>query len=100
MIPLAYRTSESGGISIIFEQVIHRFNKSIVAVQCNFLTDILDLVHLRFAENVQRVYLCTDVTAASWMLEPFGEVGEMFLNIFHWDKIFNKMMRYKVIEKK
>ena len=45
------------------------------AVQCNFLTDILDLVYLRFAQNVQRVHLSTDEPAASMMLEPFGEVG-------------------------
>ena len=43
--------------------------------QCNFLTDILDLVYLRFAKNVQRVHLSTDEPAASRMLEPFGEVG-------------------------
>ena len=39
------------------------------------MTDILDLSYLRFAENVQRVHLCTEVTAASWLLEPFGEIG-------------------------
>ena len=44
-------------------------------MRCNFLNDILDLVYLHFAENVQRVHLCTEVTAASWVLEPFGEVG-------------------------
>ena len=42
-------TSESGAISIIFEQAIHRFSNRIRAVLCNFLTDILDLVYLRFA---------------------------------------------------
>ena len=44
-------------------------------MQCNYLTDILDLVYLRFAKNVQRVHLYTEVTAESWMLEPFGESG-------------------------
>ena len=44
-------------------------------MQCNFLTDILYLVYLRFALNVQRVHLSTDEPAASRMLEPFGEVG-------------------------
>ena len=44
-------------------------------MQFNFLTDILDLVYLCFAENTQRVHLCTEVSAASWMLEPLGEVG-------------------------
>ena len=46
---LALRTSESGVISIIFELAIHCFNNWISAVKCNFLTDILDLVYLRFA---------------------------------------------------
>ena len=32
-------------ISIIFEQVINRFSK---LVQCDFLTDILGLIYLRF----------------------------------------------------
>ena len=38
-------------------------------------TDILDLVYLRFAENIQRVHIFTELTAASWILEPFGDVG-------------------------
>ena len=46
---LAWRTSESGAISIIFEQAIQRFSIWIRAVLCHFLTDILDLVYLRFA---------------------------------------------------
>ena len=46
---LAQRTSESGANSIIFEQAIRRFNNWIRAVQYNFLSDILDLVYLRFA---------------------------------------------------
>ena len=44
-------------------------------MQCKFLTDIMDLVYLRFAENVQRLHLSTEKPAASWMLELFGEVG-------------------------
>ena len=46
-------------------------------MQCNFVTDILDLVYLRFAQNVQRVHLYTEVhvIAVSWMLDSFGEVG-------------------------
>ena len=44
-------------------------------MQSNFLTDILKLVYLHFSENVQRVHLCTEVTAASWLFEPFGEIG-------------------------
>ena len=34
---------------IIFEQAIRRFSNWIRAVLCTFLTDILDLVYLRFA---------------------------------------------------
>ena len=44
-------------------------------VKCDFLTDILDLVYLRFAKNVQRVHLCLEVAVASCMLELFGEIG-------------------------
>ena len=43
------RTGESGAISNIFEQAIHRLSYWIGAVQSNFLTDIFDLVYLRFA---------------------------------------------------
>ena len=49
MTPLAERTSEPIAISNIFEQAIHRFSNWIRAVQCNFLTDIFDLVYFRFA---------------------------------------------------
>ena len=45
---LVQRTSELGAISIIFEQAIHRFSNWIRAVQCTFLTDILDFVNFRF----------------------------------------------------
>ena len=41
------------------------------------------------------MHLCTDVTAASLMLEPLGEVG----GDVHRDKIFEKMMGYKTIAK-
>ena len=68
-------------------------------MQCNFLTDISDLVYLRFASNVQRVHLSIDKPAASRMLEPFGEVGgdvpEYFLSRTHFAKIGDK----KVIAK-
>ena len=47
-------------------------------MQCNFLTDIFDLVYLRFASNAQRVHLCAELTTAIWMLEPVGEVGANF----------------------
>ena len=43
------------------------------------------------------VHLCTDVIAASWMLELFGEVGGDVPEYFLLDKIFEKMTGYKVI---
>ena len=54
-------------ISYIFEQAIHRLSYYIGAVQCNFLTDIFDLVYLSFALNAQRLHLCADVIAVSMM---------------------------------
>ena len=45
---LVLRTSESGAISIIFEQAIHRLSNRIRVVQCAFLTGILDFVYLCF----------------------------------------------------
>ena len=56
-------------------------------MQCNFFTDILDLVYLRFAKNVQIMHLhvSTEEPASSWTWELFGEVGgyvpEYFLRI-------------------
>ena len=44
-------------------------------MQCNFLTDTLDLIYLHFAENVQIVQLSIEEPAVSWLLELFGEVG-------------------------
>ena len=68
-------------------------------MQYNILTDILDLVYLRFAQNVQRVHLITEEPAAPRMLEPFGEVGgdvpEYFSSRTHFAKIEDK----KVIAK-
>ena len=49
MTPIVYRMSEPGAITNIFEQAIHRLSKLIGVVQCNFLTDMFDLVYLRFA---------------------------------------------------
>ena len=48
------------------------------AAQGNFLTDIFDLVYLRFALNAQRVHLCAELTATPWMLETFEDVGANF----------------------
>ena len=47
--PTSLTHSESGAISYIFEQAIHRLPYYIGAEQCNFLTDIFDSVYLRFA---------------------------------------------------
>ena len=68
-------------------------------MQCNFLTDILNLVYLRFAENVQRVHLCTEVPAASWMLELFGESGGDVPEYFSSGKDVRKLTRYKAVAK-
>ena len=63
-------------------------------MQCNILTDILDLVYLRFVQNVQRVHLSAEEPATSKMLEPFGEVGgdvpEYFSSRTHFAKIVDK----------
>ena len=59
-------------------------------VQCNFLTDILDLIYLRFTQNVQRLHLSTGEPAASRMLELFGEVGGNFPEYFTSDEFFHK----------
>ena len=48
MTPVAERTSESGAISILFEQAIHRLSQWIRVAQCSFLTDIFILVYLSF----------------------------------------------------
>ena len=66
-------------------------------MQCNFLTDIFDLVYLRFAENAQRVHLCTELTVASWMLEQFGEVGANFSLQLSLRTQFAKIKNKKVI---
>ena len=96
---LVLRKSESGAISIIFEQAIHRFSNWIRAVQCTFLTDILDFVYLRFALNNQRVHLSTEEPAASMMLEPFGEVGGDNPAYFLSRTLFAKIKDKKVIAK-
>ena len=68
-------------------------------MQCNFLTDILDLVYLRFAQNVQSVHLSTEEPAASRMLEPFGEVGGVVPEYFSSRTHFSKIEDKKVIAK-
>ena len=68
-------------------------------MQCNFLTDILDLIYLRFALNVQRVHLSTDQPAASRMLEPFGEVGGDVPEYFSLRTHFANIEYKKIIAK-
>ena len=68
-------------------------------MQCNFLTDILDLVYLHFVKNVQRVHLSTEEPAASRMFEPFGEVGGDVIEYFSWRTHFTKIEDKKVIAK-
>ena len=36
------------------------------------------LVNLSFDLKSQRVHLCAGLTAASWVMEPFGEIGANF----------------------
>ena len=66
-------------------------------MQCNFLTDMFDLVYLRFALNVQRVHLCAELTAAFWTLEPFGEIGANFSLQLSSRTRFDKINKKKVI---
>ena len=48
---------------------------------------------------VQRVHLCTAVTAATLMLEPFGEVGRAVFVYFSSDMIFEKLCGIKLSRK-
>ena len=59
-------------------------------MQCNFLTDILDLVYLHFAKNVQRVHLSTEKPATSRMLKLFGVVGGDAPEYFSSNKFSDK----------
>ena len=72
-------------------------------MQCNILTDILDLVYLRFAQNVQRVHLSTAEPVASRMLEPFGAKGQRCFEYFssrtHFAKIEDKKLLRKIRSK-
>ena len=42
------------------------------------LTDISILVYLSFDLKSLRGHLCVGLTAASWIMEPFGEIGANF----------------------
>ena len=39
---------------------------------------VTELVYLSFDEKSQIVHLCAGLTAASWIMEPFGEIGANF----------------------
>ena len=53
-------------------------------MQCNFLTDILDLVYLRFAQNAQREHsIHTGNCSILGCWNPLEKLAEMFLNTFH-----------------
>ena len=58
---------------------------------------MFDLVHLRFAQNAQRVHLCTELTAAFWKLEPLGEIGANFSLQLSSRTRFDKINTKKVI---
>ena len=48
----------------------------------HFLTDIFILVYLSFnKKKSRRVHLCAGLTAASWIMEPFGEIGTRLLKV-------------------
>ena len=66
-------------------------------MQCNFLTDIFDLVYLGFSLNAQRVHLCAELIAASMTLEPLGEVGANFSLQLSSRTQFTKINNKKVI---
>ena len=66
-------------------------------MQCNFLTDIFDLVYLGFSQNAQTVHLCAELIAASLTLEPLGEVGANFSLQLSSRTQFNKINNKKVI---
>ena len=66
-------------------------------MQCYFLTDIFDLIYLRFAKNAQRAHLCAELSAVSMMLEPLGEVGANFSLQLSSRTQFTKINNKKVI---
>ena len=68
--------------------------------QCSFLTDISILVYLSFDGNSQRVHLCAGLNAASWIMEPFGEIGANFSLQLSSRTWFSKISNKNVIAKK
>ena len=64
-----------------------------------FLTGILDLVYLRFAQNVQRVHLSIEELPASWVVKLFGEVGGGVPEYFSSGEFFSVNDVVKVMRK-
>ena len=62
-----------------------------------FLTDIFILVYLSFDLKSQRVHLCIGLTAASWNMEPFEEIGANFSLQLSSRTQFAKIKNKKVI---
>ena len=59
----------------IYEQAILAFVSELGRFNVTYnVTDIFDSVYLCCAQNAQRVHLCAELTAASWMFEPSGEI--------------------------
>ena len=65
-----------------------------------FLTGILDLVYLRFAQNVQKVHLSIEELPASWVVKLFGEVGGGVPEYFSSGEFFSINDVVKVIMRK
>ena len=65
----------------------------------HFLTDKFILVYLSFDSKSQRVYLCAGLTAASWIMEPFREIGLIFLYNFHREHSLQKLVMKKLSPK-
>ena len=66
-------------------------------MQCNFLTDIFDLVYLGFPLNAQRVHLCAELIASSLTLELLGKVGAKISLQLSSQTQFIKIKNKKVI---
>ena len=55
------------------------------------------LVYLGFNEKSQRVHLCAWLTVASWIMDPFGEIGANFSLQLSSRTQFAKFSNKKVI---
>ena len=64
-------------------------------VQCNFLTDMFDLICALL--KMLRVHLCAELTVGFWTLKPFGEIGANFSLQLSSRTRFDKIYKKKVI---